>query len=240
MKNPEITPAVRSAMVGNSNVYLLSRANRHILVDTGAPGGFPRLRKTLEKWAVCFEDIGLIVITHAHYDHTGSTYEMAALTSAPVVAHENAVSRLTAGEITVPAGITPYGRFISRLGRVLAERKPDMARYHPVVPSVIVSDRLDLSPYGFDGEILYTPGHTDDSISVVLADGNCCTGDCCFNMPPFPWTSVVPPLADYPGQLEESLVRLLEAGAVRLYPGHGPVFKADRLEKSLERGIFRA
>jgi glyoxylase-like metal-dependent hydrolase (beta-lactamase superfamily II) len=238
MKNPEITPSVRSALIGNSNVYLLSRANRHILVDTGAPGGFLKLKRRIEQWGVRFTDIALIVITHAHYDHTGSTYEMAAITSAPVAAHENAVPLLSAGEIRVPAGISPYGRFISGLGRIMAERKPDMARYHPVVPSVIVSDRLDLSPYGFDGEILYTPGHTDDSISIVLADGSCCTGDCCFNMPPFPWTSVVPPLADFPGQLEESMVRLLEAGAERLYPGHGPSFTGARLVKSIERGVL--
>lgn len=233
----ETKPLVRPVLAGNSNTYLVSFNGRHLLVDTGAPGGFPRLKRKFGVWGVSPEDISLIVITHAHYDHTGSGYEMGAVSSAPIAAHENAVPRLAAGELRVPAGITPYGRMISRLGSSLVRRRPGLAAYRPFVPSIAVGDRLDLSPFGFDGEILYTPGHTDDSISVVLSDGSCFTGDCCFNMPPFPWRSVAPPLADLPRLLGDSLVRLVEAGAVRLYPGHGPSFPVERLIKSIEKGV---
>ena len=76
------------------------------------------------------------------------------------------------------------------------------------------------------GEILSTPGHSDDSVSLLLDNGGVFTGD-----------------LTHPAMVEEAnaLVtaaswRLLEErGANLIYPGHGPTRRMDKSE-SFGRG----
>lgn len=77
-----------------------------------------------------------------------------------------------------------------------------------------VQSRAVLGRIGIAGEILRTPGHSDDSVSLVLDDGSAFTGD------------LTPP--GLAGEEDAGVVaaswRLLRAhGATRVYPGHGPV-----------------
>ena len=71
-----------------------------------------------------------------------------------------------------------------------------------------------LGRIGIAGEILHTPGHSDDSVSLLLDDGSVFTGD------------LTPP-----GLVVESQAALVNAswhllrehGATRVYPAHGPI-----------------
>lgn len=72
--------------------------------------------------------------------------------------------------------------------------------------------RETLARVGIYGEILHTPGHSDDSASLLLDDSCVFTGD-------------LPPLAmavDHEA-VATSWRLLREHGATRVYPGHGPV-----------------
>lgn len=61
---------------GKSNSYLV-RANRgFILVDAGMPGKAKNVQHALKKFNASFSDIKLIVVTHVHYDHVGSLYDI--------------------------------------------------------------------------------------------------------------------------------------------------------------------
>ncbi len=66
---------------------------------------------------------------------------------------------------------------------------------------------------GFSGEIIHTPGHSDDSVSLLLDDGSAFTGDL---TPPFLAAD-----EDQAVVLRSSWQRLRERGATRIYPGHG-------------------
>ena len=69
-----------------------------------------------------------------------------------------------------------------------------------------------LEQIGIAGEIVHTPGHSDDSVSVLLDDGSAFTGDL-----------TAPALIDDENGLAAASWRLLrERGATRVYPGHGP------------------
>jgi glyoxylase-like metal-dependent hydrolase (beta-lactamase superfamily II) len=74
--------------------------------------------------------------------------------------------------------------------------------------------RTVLERIGIPGEIVHTPGHSDDSISLLLDDGSVFTGDLTH-----------PALV---GEREAAVVTsswqlLRERGATRVYPAHGPV-----------------
>jgi endoribonuclease LACTB2 len=73
--------------------------------------------------------------------------------------------------------------------------------------------RIVLAKAGIAGEILHTPGHSDDSVSLLLDDGSVFTGD--LTRPSL--------MEEGSGELAAASWRLLkEGGAERVYPGHGP------------------
>jgi len=83
--------------------------------------------------------------------------------------------------------------------------------------------RSVLERIGIRGEIVHTPGHSDDSVSLLLDDGSVFTGD----------------LTHPEGiGVEDATVvaaswrSLRERGATRIYPGHGPVRQMDSVTAS--------
>lgn len=65
---------------------------------------------------------------------------------------------------------------------------------------------------------LYTPGHSDDSVSLLLDDGSVFTGD--LTRPEFVGMEDAAVVA-------ASWQLLKERGATRVYPGHGPIRQID-------------
>jgi glyoxylase-like metal-dependent hydrolase (beta-lactamase superfamily II) len=83
--------------------------------------------------------------------------------------------------------------------------------------------RYLLEQIGIAGEIMHTPGHSDDSVSLLLDDGSAFTGD----LTPFEFVG-----GEDPAIVSASWRLLRESGATRVYPGHGPVrwMNADSVE----------
>ena len=101
---------------------------------------------------------------------------------------------------------------------------------------IVDDDETDLlRGIGIDGEILYTPGHSSDSISVITSSGRAFCGDAAMNYLNFAGCRHRPIyLAD------ERLVfatwqKMLEKGARIFYPAHGKPFGAERLGSSLRK-----
>ena len=85
---------------------------------------------------------------------------------------------------------------------------------HDNVTVTFSESRGVLESIGIQGEIVHTPGHSEDSVSLLLDDGSVFTGDLTH-----------PALM---GEEDAAVVtaswRLLqEKGATRVYPAHGPV-----------------
>ena len=93
--------------------------------------------------------------------------------------------------------------------------KPEV-RYLPITLadcltiSCAESRRL-LGRLGLAGEIISTPGHSDDSVTLVLDDGAAFTGD----LPS-------PAIDSGNAQVAQSWQAIRGLGATRIYPGHGP------------------
>jgi glyoxylase-like metal-dependent hydrolase (beta-lactamase superfamily II) len=85
---------------------------------------------------------------------------------------------------------------------------------HDNVNITFAESRQRLARIGIAGEIVPTPGHSDDSVSLVLDSGDAFTGD--LNHPQ---------MADEDSleMVNGSWRRLRELGAVTVYPGHGGV-----------------
>ena len=214
---------VRRLLAGRGNVYLVAGHSGLILVDTGRRNRWPDLERQLEKAGVARLDA--LVLTHSHFDHAENARRIRDTYGATVVVHESESGFLERGDAPLPAGSAPLTRiFTPRLRRFLAPR----FRYDGCPADVTVKDRLDLSPWGFNGYLLHTPGHCRGALSLVLDDEIALVGDSMVNAGPW---SVFPPFADDVAQLLESWKRLLETECRIFLPGHGTAIGRALLEQ---------
>lgn len=75
-----------------------------------------------------------------------------------------------------------------------------------------------LEEIGIQGEIIHTPGHSEDSVSLLLDDGSVLTGD----LTPLEFVGM-----EDPEFVSASWQLLRERGATHIYPGHGPIRPMD-------------
>ncbi|MHC4604958.1 MAG: MBL fold metallo-hydrolase, partial [Planctomycetota bacterium] len=86
-----------------------------------------------------------------------------------------------------------------------------------------------LKGIGIDGVILHTPGHTSDSISVLLSDGSAFVGDAAMNFLRGTGVGHRPIYIEDINTVYESWRKLRERGARVIYPSHGRPFSATKL-----------
>lgn len=180
----------------STNYWVISAGTSRLLVDLGWPGSMGRMRASLERKDVPIEEIRYGLATHYHIDHAGLGQELKQA-GVPLIV-------LDVQEPAIPLmkkHIKPQDQYM------------EITMHNNVTISFIESRPL-LEQIGIPGEILHTPGHSDDSISLLLDDGSAFTGD------------LTP--AAFIGMEDAAVIsaswRLLrERGATRIYPGHGPV-----------------
>jgi glyoxylase-like metal-dependent hydrolase (beta-lactamase superfamily II) len=92
---------------------------------------------------------------------------------------------------------------------------------------------LSLSDYGIPGRVLYTPGHSSGSVSILLDSGEAFVGDLAMNTFPLRLSPGLPVLAEDPAAVIASWELLLEAGATEVYPAHGKPFPAEVMRRAI-------
>jgi ribonuclease/clavin/mitogillin len=180
----------------STNYWVIGTGRSRLLFDLGWPGTMGALLANLRRQSVPLAEIRFGLASHYHIDHAGLAQEL-----------RNAGMRLLLME--------------TQLHAVLQMKAFTKPRDHYVE---IATDGLGLISFGesrallketgLSGEILSTPGHSDDSVSLLLDDGSAFTGDL-----PSPEYAE----AGDPGKVAESWRILRERGAKQVYPAHGPV-----------------
>ena len=164
------------------NNYLISSDLGYILIDTGYDGSFPRFLKMLGKNGVDPKEIKFVFLTHAHDDHAGFLNEVLSATDAQVILHPKAVAGLKRGQNSFEGGCSSYPAWL--FCQILALFGHGEHRYPPIrdafLDRLIPIDSERFRSLGFPYEILETPGHTADHISLLVGDKLFC-GDAAMN-----------------------------------------------------------
>src|SRR5207244_404840 len=82
--------------LGISNVFLI-KGIRPVLVDSGMPHEAPRIAKALAGEGVKMSDLSLVVHTHGHWDHCGSSWQLKAWTKVPLAIHSADADKMRRG-----------------------------------------------------------------------------------------------------------------------------------------------
>jgi len=201
-----------------------------IMIDGGTPNQAKGFMKALERLAVQPEDIQLLVITHGHWDHIGSAKDIKELTGTKIAMHHREKDQLEKSRKVLPPGVTPWGRIIMGTTAMIM---PFVRIPATDVDVVLGDEALSLAEYGIPGKVIYTPGHTMGSVSVLLETGDALVGDLAMNGFPMRFSPGLPIAAEDMQRMKESWKLLLEQGAQTIFPGHGKPFSAEIIRKSL-------
>ena len=146
---------------GNTNTFYIPGSDGGLLVDTDWAGTLPLFFKAIKTAGIEMKAITTLLVTHYHPDHMGIAGELQRLGVKLLVVD---VQRL----------------FVHASDEIFARDKHLSYRAVDESAATVIScaeSRDVLKGLGIDGEILHTPSHSEDSVSLALDDGSCLVGD---------------------------------------------------------------
>jgi len=212
--------------MGFDTIYIV-RGEGVILIDGGDPNKIANFKEGIEKASIKPEEIRLIALTHAHWDHIGSVKDIKDLTGARVLLHQRDMHLLDEVPPSQPPGFTLWGKIIIALLKLYTRS----VRIPAFEVDIVAGDEvISLVEFGIPGKVIYTPGHSWGSVSILLDSGEVFVGDLAMNMAPLRFSPGLPIFGDDMQVVKNSWRKLLDMGARTVYPAHGKPFPADLLE----------
>lgn len=146
---------------GNTNTFYIPGSDGGLLIDTDWAGTLLQFFKAIKAADIEMKAISSLLVTHYHPDHMGLAGELQQLGV-----------KLLIVDVQRP--------FVHASDEIFARDKHLEYRAVDESAATVIScaeSRDVLKWLGIDGEILHTPSHSEDSVSLVLDDGSCFVGD---------------------------------------------------------------
>ena len=178
----------------STNYYLIDIKGGKLLVDCGWPGTLPQFSAELKRKGIAIQDIKYLLVTHFHPDHAGLTQELKSLG----IKH-----LLLDVQVDFISQMTEF--FKTKNYPYVQIQTDDSIRLQ------LSESRKFLAGIGLAGEIIHTPGHSEDSVTLIVDDGFAFTGDL---QPVF----VLP---EEDALSRQSWDKIHQHKIVRVFPAHG-------------------
>jgi len=216
------------------NTYVYPIEGGYVMVDTGCSGYYKSVESKLKAFGIEMSQIKYVFLTHAHDDHAGFLNELLTKVSGvKVIMNEKSLQILRQGQNSFTGGCTGMTSYL--FCRMMAFCGVGKHLFPPIEKRF--EDRLVFVSQDKDnhhaeailgGKILFTPGHTFDSISLKLGDSVLC-GDAAMNG--FPSQNHITIWMEDKVEFRKSWEYLLSQNVKLLYPSHGNPFEVDELKK---------
>lgn len=224
------------------NLYFIQKQDSRewVLVDTGLVTGASKIKKAAAELFGENNRPAAIILTHGHFDHSGSVKSLAEAWDAPVYAHPMEMPYLTGRSSYPPADPSVGGGAVAWLSGL-----------YPLTP-IDISDRVQKLPE--DGKVpvldgwkwIYTPGHAPGHVSLFReADHLLVAGDALATtksesafatMTERKKLSGPPAFVVYDWKAAgDSVKKLSDLQPATIVSGHGPVLREKGIKDKLER-----
>lgn len=221
--------------LSQTRCFLLQAREGYLLIDCGNPYDQEVFLNNLHEQSIALSDIHYLLLTHHHNDHAGLLpFLTKANPDLQVIMSKTCAAYLKTGKHVKPMqehysnlGLHLLIGLFNRFNKHFSERfTPYCGRFQD---RLIEGDSDTLLPeLGINGKICCTPGHTVDSLSVVVGQV-AFVGDAARNILNITGTPYQPILVNDLEACYHSWNKLLHEGAKTIYPAHGKPFRADKL-----------
>ena len=235
---------INKVKLGINNLYLFKNNNDdYLLLDTALPCKEDVILDEINKLIGDYNKIKVIVITHSHSDHIGNLkllLDKIKREDKIVIIHSNAKDIMLSGEKIIPDGFYKFSKYISK--KLKAKFSGNFQKgfenlSEEDLQNVIFLDFKDyeefsLNKYGFENlKVIYTAGHSKDSISLVYNDKYLFCGDMVQNL--FLKYPLIPLFGDDIEELISSWKKAIKKGYSRIYPATSKsyILKEDLIKK---------
>jgi hydroxyacylglutathione hydrolase len=201
-----------------------------IMIDGGAPKKAKAFIKGIDRTPIKPKDITLVILTHAHWDHIGSARDIKELTGAKIAIHRREKEWLEKSLKPLPPGVTLWGKIFAK---IMAMFTPFVHLPPTNVDIILEDEEFPLGEFGIDGKVIFTPGHSPGSVSILLGTGDAFVGDLAMNAFPLRLSPGLPIFAEDVHEVKDSWRLLLDRGAKKIYPAHGNPFSAEIIRNVL-------
>ncbi len=192
---PLITPTIINVGYRSTNYWVISAGTSRLLLDLGWPGTMGAMRAALARAGVPLREIRYAIATHFHIDHAGLAQDIK-LAGVPLLVADVQVAHIA----RIGDHVKPTDGFTS-------------ITLHDNQVITLASSRAVLADIRIGGQLVHTPGHSPDSISLLLDGGAVFTGD------------LTHPMLVTEAEAEETMTSwrtLRDLGATVVHAGHGP------------------
>ncbi len=191
----------------STHYYLINCSGGYLQVDSGMPGTYREYVKLLERYDIPLKSIKYLLFTHHHPDHAGIIQELKNGAGAKLIIHEAQI---------------PY---LENLKKLYENRQGYVPIYVSSQDLVFTDNSRELlRSIGVQGEIVQTPGHSEDSISLALDEGQAFVGD--LHLPYYG-------TGENYEQTCESWRKLIQLNVKMVYPAHGNSFSIQQVIQAL-------
>jgi len=223
-----------------TNLYLTRAGAKYLLVDTGYEYEWKVFRRKLAEAGIGLDEIGWVLLTHHHDDHSGLINNLVAeQPGVKLILSHLGREYLAVGKHFHCPGAGYVNRRISRLltlkGRFDAKWTHAFPPYKVRENDLLVRGDTSFQELGIPlaGRIIETPGHSPDHLSVVFDDGDCLAGDAAANFLQWAGAKYCVISVDDLDQYYTSWHKLISSGARHIFPSHGRPFSVEALKRNL-------
>ncbi|MFW9942566.1 MAG: MBL fold metallo-hydrolase [Candidatus Thorarchaeota archaeon] len=226
--------------INNTNYFLLKCNEGYLLIDAGWVGKYKDFKEALNKLNINVASIKYILITHHHHDHAALVHDLREEIKCKIIIHKDGINYVKNG-ITYTKDIKQFNILLKLLDKILSPFI--QCNYSPISLNeddiIVTEDNFDIyNLTGIKGKIIYTPGHSKDSISLVLRNGYAFIGDVAMNMLKIFGQKYRPIEAENYSEVYKSWEKLIRYGTKKIFPSHGKSFSIEKLEILLKQYNF--
>lgn len=229
--------------------FLIKNGDQYVLVDTGYQADWNLFCRRLKEVDVGFSQISHLILTHHDDDHSGLVnYIVNENRNIRIIMSYLAKELLEKGENDVTHGkrlINKRVRFLWSLqlkrlkimlstGKYIAKKtNGKFPPYYVRTTDILITREISLKEIGIglEGRIIETPGHTNDSISILFDDGDALVGDAAANMLQLVGTKYCVIAVEDFNVYYQSWKKIIASNARRIFPAHGNPFLVEKLEE---------
>ncbi len=185
----------------SANCFLVSSNDGWVMIDTGWPDTLSQLLQLLNQRNISLNEVNYLIITHYHPAHAGLTQNMKDL-GITLVMHESQLSYYNRLNLLYKKNPRANFRDITSSNNIVLNNNESRDFFHSI---------------GIEADLISTPVHSDDSVSLVF-DNHCAfIGDLpALNPTNYNIDDIL---------LEESWNLIKRYHVKTIYPGHGESYE---------------